>query len=358
MNNDRRNEIPAQSETIAVAMSGGVDSAVALCLAKETAGKVFGITAIMTAEESRCCSPAEVMGAAEACRSLGVEHFVVEVKETFRAEVIDYFSAEYLAGRTPSPCVKCNRYIKFGELLELARGLGADSLATGHYARRCAGSGRWQLCRGKDRKKDQSYFLAMLSQEQVAAAYFPVGELTKAEVRKKAAAAGLKMRGDQESQEVCFITEGSHGNWIDVRSLKTGGAGDIVDMSGNRLGRHAGIHHYTVGQRRGLGVASDRRLFVVRIDRASNQVVLGTRDDALSSRMKATGLRWIDGQVPGTEFECDAQIRYSQTAVRCRVTLDGDAADVEFEEPQFGVAPGQLSVFYDGEVVLGGGWIC
>jgi len=299
----------------------------------------------------------EVQGAAEACRALGVEHHIVEVKETFRTEVIEYFTDEYLRGATPSPCVKCNRYVKFGELLKLARGLGADAIATGHYARKCAAGDRTILCRGADVKKDQSYFLAMLVQEQLNAAYFPVGDLTKDQVRARVADAGLRLRGDQESQEVCFVTEGSHGNWIDVRSLKTGGPGDIIDMEGRKLGRHAGIHHYTVGQRRGLGVAADRRLFVVRIDRESNTVVLGDREDALSPGMRVGGLSWIDGTGPGTEFDCEVQIRYSQSAVKCRGRIEDGGAEIVFDDPQFAVAPGQLAAFYDGEHLLGGGWI-
>jgi len=359
MSNILKNLKPLQSETIAVAMSGGVDSAAALYLAKQMAGRVFGITAIMTSEESRCCSSSEVESAARVAKQLGVEHHVVEVKETFSREVIDYFCYEYVAGQTPSPCVMCNRYIKFGELAEKAQALGADKIATGHYARACCGGGdALGLYRGLDVRKDQSYFLAMLDQKQLERACFPVGELTKDKVRELVREADLKVNARGESQEVCFVTEGTHGTWIDLRRLNTGGPGDIVDMAGRRLGRHTGIHHYTVGQRRGLGVASDRRLFVVSINRESNEVVLGDRQDAEVTGMSVSGLSWISGGAGGSAFECEVQVRYAQKAAACSVSLlDGGRADVRFAEVQFGVAPGQLAVFFDGEKVLGGGWI-
>lgn len=340
-------------------MSGGVDSAAALYLARQSAGSVFGITAVMTDEESRCCSSSEVESAARVARQLGVEHHIVEVKQGFSREVIDYFCEEYLAGRTPSPCVMCNRFIKFGELAEKARAFGADKIATGHYARICRGpAGDVALYRGLDVKKDQSYFLAMLERDQLGMAYFPVGEMSKDKVRDLVREADLKVYARGESQEVCFVTEGTHGTWIDLRRLQTGGPGDIVDTAGRKLGRHAGIHHYTVGQRRGLGVAGGTRLFVVRIDRERNQIVLGGRDDALSSGMEVRSLRWIEGVPAAEEFECDVQIRYAQRAVRCKVALvEADSVSVEFAEPQFGVAPGQLAAFYYGDKVLGGGWI-
>lgn len=340
-------------------MSGGVDSAAALYLAKQTAGSVFGITAIMTSEESRCCSSSEVESAARVAKQLGVEHHVVEVKETFSREVIEYFCDEYLAGRTPSPCVMCNRYIKFGELAEKAQALGADKIATGHYARVCAReSGALGLYRGMDAKKDQSYFLAMLDQKQLELACFPVGELSKDKVRELVREVDLKVNAHGESQEVCFVIEGTHGTWIDLRRLDTGGAGDIVDTAGRRLGRHAGIHHYTVGQRRGLGVASDRRLFVVSINRENNEVVLGDRQDAEVPVMSVSGLRWLSGGAADSPFECEVQIRYAQKPAACTVSLlDGGRADVRFAEAQFGVAPGQLAAFYEGDKVLGGGWI-
>ncbi len=359
MKNDLKNIRPTQSETVAVAMSGGVDSAVALYLAKQTAGKVFGITAIMTEEESRCCSTVEVEGAASVAAALGVPHHIVEVKKTFKREIIDYFCDDYLAGRTPSPCVKCNSFIKFGELVDRARELGADKLATGHYARvgEPEGAGR-ALYRGLDAKKDQSYFLAMLRQDQIDSAYFPVGSMTKADVRAIVAEAGLPVQSKGESQEVCFVMEGTHGNWIDVRTLQTQGAGDIVDLSGKKLGRHAGIHHYTIGQRRGLGVAATQRLFVVKIDKGRNEVVLGARDDAMSGAFDARELSWIGGEAPASEFHCEGQIRYGQQPAGCTVKVENDRAEVVFDEPAFGVAPGQLAAFFDGDKVLGGGWIC
>ena len=353
MTNDLKNLKPVQSETVAVAMSGGVDSAAALYLAKQSAGKVFGITAIMTQEESRCCSSEEIESAARVAKALGVEHHVVEVKSNFKRDVIDYFCSEYLAGRTPSPCVMCNRHIKFGELLEKARELGADRLATGHYARVSDGS----LYRGVDASKDQSYFLAMLKQDQVDAACFPVGDMTKPDVRKIVADAGLPVRSKGESQEVCFVMEGTHGNWIDVRTLSTPGPGNIVDMSGKVLGRHAGIHHYTIGQRRGLGVASTQRLFVTRIDKDRNEVVLGCREDAMGSSMTVDALSWTKGSASAESFKCESQIRYAQDPAECLMKIDGTQAQVDFSEPQFGIAPGQLAAFFDGDLLLGGGWI-
>lgn len=358
MNNFPINRMPSQSETVAVAMSGGLDSAVALYLARQSAARVFGVTAIMTDEVSRCCSPEEVSSAARVCAELGVEHHIVDARKIFRREVMDYFCDEYLEGRTPSPCVKCNRYVKFGHLLDAASDMGADMLASGHYARLVASGGRCLLLRGVDSVKDQSYFLSMLGSSQLARACFPVGDMSKDEVRSVAAGAGLHVAGRKESQEVCFVTEGTHGNWLDVRTLNTAGAGDIVDTKGQRLGRHAGIHHYTVGQRRGLGVAAGRRLFVVSIDKARNEVVLGSREEAVSRRMMVHGLRWISGAAPSGSFSCTLQIRYAQKPCWANVRMTGETqAEVLFEEPQFGVAPGQLAAFFDGDEVLGGGWI-
>lgn len=348
-----------QPRTVAVGMSGGVDSAVAAALLVDGGWSVIGLTAIMTRERSRCCSDEAVETAREVCAQLGITHELVDVHALFEARIIGDFVAEYLAGRTPSPCALCNPLIKFGLLMDRARQLGAEYVATGHYARiERAADGSAHLLHGVDRRKDQSYFLALLSQEQIQHSLFPLGAMTKREVSRIAAEKGLAARKSKESQEVCFVPDGDHGSWIDLRSFDTKGEGDIVDMRGVKIGTHRGIHRYTVGQRRGVGVATGAPVYVAGIDAAANRVIVGAREEVFSSRMTVRDTRWIAGHAPGAEFACDCQIRYNHAASPCSVTVHpGGAAQVRFGEPQFAIAPGQLAVFCDGEEVLGGGWI-
>ncbi len=344
---------------MAVGMSGGVDSAVAAALLVEAGWKVIGLTAIMTRERSRCCSDESVETARAVCAQLGVPHELVDVHALFESRIIGSFIAEYLAGRTPSPCALCNPLIKFGLLMDRAAQVGASCVATGHYARTVAGAdGSAHLLRGVDPRKDQSYFLALLSQDQMRRSLFPLGGMTKREVSRIAADKNLAAHKSQESQEVCFVPDGDHGSWIDLRSFDTRGPGDIVNAHGVKIGVHHGIHRYTVGQRRGVGVATGSPVYVCGIDAAANRVIVGPREAALSPGMTVGGVCWISGHAPGREFESACQIRYNHAPEPCAVTLSpAGRAQVRFAEPQFAVAPGQLAVFYAGDEVLGGGWI-
>lgn len=344
---------------IAVAMSGGADSTAALALLRKAGRDVFGITAVMTRERSRCCAPEDVESAAGAAAKLGVRHVTVEVQDAFETEVIGYFVSEYVAGRTPSPCVVCNRRIKFGALLEQALRLGADRIATGHYARVEPGDGGGtRLLRGIDRAKDQSYFLARLDAERLGRAVFPLGRLTKRQVPALLKEYGLERPARGESQDVCFVPDGDHGKWLDLRVLKTPAPGNIVTSGGRVVGGHRGIHHYTVGQRKGLGIATGSPMYVLRLVPDRNEVVVGSASEAESARICVGDLSWIAGAPPGMEFEAGVQIRYRHEPAPARITIrPGGRADVEFAEPQFGAAPGQSAAFYRGDEVLGAGWI-
>jgi tRNA-uridine 2-sulfurtransferase len=346
------------SPTIAVAMSGGVDSSVAAWLLHEQGFRVFGVTARMTQEYSRCCADEDVERAARMARQLGIEHHVVEVTGDFKGRVIEYFIAEYLAGRTPSPCVVCNREIKFGVLFDRAVELGATRLATGHYARLVPGPGGPGLARGVDRRKDQSYFLARLTAAQLARTVFPLGAMRKSDVVRYAQEHQLPARESRESQDICFVTEGTHGDYIDLRSFHTRGPGDIVDETGRKIGEHRGIHCYTVGQRKGLGIATGKPMYVVGIDAEKNLVRVGEKPEVMRREMAVTDPTWIAGAASGAEFTALCQVRYNHEAAPCRVTTSPDGTlHVEFDEPQFAITPGQLAAFYEGDQVLGGGWI-
>ncbi len=362
-----------QRGKIAVAMSGGVDSSVAAWLLKEQGHDIFGLTALMNPAFSRCCSDADIRTAQVVCLQLGIQHHVVDVSQIFHREIIEYFFTEYLGGRTPSPCAVCNRLIKFGVLLDEAQRLGATCVATGHYVRletdaeNCRSPGSQtigdlmpvrRLLRGRDKEKDQSYFLALLTQDQLGAALFPLGEMMKSEVVALARRAGLSARASKESQELCFVDDLGPGEWITVRRLDAPGPGGIVNTHGVRIGTHRGIHHYTVGQRHGLGLATGNRLYVIGLDAARNLVIVGDRDEACRSEMELERVNWIAGFASAKEFRAAVQIRYRHAAAAAWVrVLDGDYVKVDFDEPQFAVAPGQLAVFYEGDAVLGGGWI-
>ncbi len=345
------------SEVVAVAMSGGVDSAVTAALLVQQGVRAFGITAKMTQEHSRCGSDEDICRASRMCEQLGIEHHVVDVCDAFQAKVIEPFMTSYLSGQTPSPCVICNREIKFGILLDHAMELGADCLATGHYVRIKEADGHLHLQRGVDSRKDQSYFLSRLTQEQLRHSRFPLGPLQKTEVSQLAADFSLEARKSRESQELCFVTEGTHGDWIDLRSFESRGAGDVVDQDGNVLGQHRGIHHYTIGQRKGLGIAVGHPIFISAIDAEHNRIMVGDREHALGTTVNLRDMHWTQGEAPAKQqFLC--QVRYNHRGAPCHITGGTEGVvTVTFDDPQFAITPGQLGVLYDGDCVAGAGWI-
>lgn len=347
------------SETVAVAMSGGVDSSAAAAMLRKQGYGLIGITARMWPEGSRCCSDDDIESARRVSEFLGFSHHVVDLHEAFEREVVDGFVDEYARGRTPSPCALCNRFVKFGALMEAAAGFGATRLATGHYARiGTDDAGLRHLLKGMDVRKDQSYFLFSLSQDQLARSVFPLGGMEKSAVVAFAKAEELPAAERPESQDLCFADFGKHHYLVELRRPGTALGGDIVDLAGRKLGRHAGIHRYTVGQRRGLGIAVGKPVYVVRIDAATNTVVVGDEADAMRKRVSVSDVSWISGRAADKKLWVEAKIRYNHAPARCAVTpVVGGRAEMEFDEPQFAVAPGQIAAFYVGEELVGGGWI-
>jgi tRNA-uridine 2-sulfurtransferase len=353
---------------VVVAMSGGVDSSVAAVLLKEQGFDVVGATMRLWSEEDdhatdRCCSAFDVDDARRVAGQLKIPHYVFDLREAFEREVVRYFCEEYGRGRTPNPCVVCNRTIKFGLLLEKAGELGAELLATGHYARthfdaRGELPGRHGLRKGADPGKDQSYFLFALNQEQLGRCLFPVGDYRKDEVRRKAADLGLRVHDKAESQEVCFIREPSYHAFLARRLTNPAEAGPILDRRGTVLGRHKGIPFYTIGQRRGLGVPYGKPLYVIELDRGRNAVVVGEAGETERRQFVVEEVNWIAfGESPGV-LKTEVKIRYRHPGCRATVSsLPGGKAAVELDIPQKAITPGQAAVFYDGEAVLGGGWI-
>jgi tRNA-specific 2-thiouridylase len=348
----------ASAEPIVVALSGGVDSATAAALLVEAGERVVGMTLRLydargTAASAggRCCGPRDVEDARRVCAHLGIPFFVVDHAEEFGRAVIDDFVAEYAAGRTPNPCVRCNEHVKFGPLLRRARALGASRLATGHYARIQDG----RLRRAADPDKDQSYFLFAMPRETRARVLFPLGALTKGETRAHAARLGLTVADKPESQEICFVPDGDHAAFVERRAAPA--AGDIVDESGAVLGAHDGVHRFTVGQRRGLRVAAGAPRYVVSVDALRRRVVVGPRASLARARLEVRDARW-PGAAPGEPFRADVQVRHRHRAVPARVAAAGAGAIVELDAPlESGAAPGQAAVFYRGDEVVGGGWI-
>jgi tRNA-uridine 2-sulfurtransferase len=349
---------------VVVAMSGGVDSAVCAGLLARAGHEVIGVTLRLAelagTSVSRCCSERDVEMAGAVARRLGIAHRVIEMGELFRTVVLEPFVASYLAGETPLPCAHCNARVKFGELLAVAERLGADALATGHYARAGEAADGPALWRGRDRGKDQSYFLFGLSRASLARVRFPLGEMTKPEVRELARGLTLPNSERRDSQEVCFVPPGS--SYADVVGrLAPGrlpGPGEVVDREGRVLGRHPGFHHFTVGQRHGIGVGGGRRLYVVEVWPEQNRVVVGDAEATARRRLRLRDVNWLREAAPGVAFAAAVQVRSRHLAQPATVTPGGGgAAEVEFEEPVAAPAPGQAAVFYDGDRVLGGGWI-
>jgi tRNA-specific 2-thiouridylase len=349
------------SERVVVAMSGGVDSSVAAALLVEQGFEVIGVTLRLVGDASRCCSLEDAEDARRVAENLGIRFYVADYSDAFRREVMEPFADSYLAGRTPIPCVGCNQRFKFRHLLQRAGALGAAAVATGHYARiaRDPVSGALSLLRGADARKDQSYFLFDLRPEQLAQIRFPVGALDKDAVRERARALGLGTADKPESQELCFVPDGNTAAAVErLRPERAPGSGEIVDELGRVLGRHDGIHHFTVGQRRGLAIALGERLYVKSIDAARNRVTVA-RAEALGARgAEVSGVSWIAGAAPADAVRAEVRVRYRHGGVKATIAPRADGgALVHFDEPVSAVTPGQAAVFYDGDAVLGGGWI-
>lgn len=340
---------------IAIALSGGIDSLIAACLLKTQVKEVFGLHFLTGFEKPIDPGPTQIQALFQ---PLDIPVQVVDLKVPFRRSVVDYFADAYQNGETPNPCLVCNPTIKFGVLLQKAIQLGATHLATGHYARvEIGASGRYRLLKGVDGGKDQSYFLARLTQDQLARACFPLGSWTKDQVRALALEKGLAPVVRSESQDVCFVRDSSYADFL----VKTVGMepnpGEIVDMQGRRVGTHQGLHRYTVGQRRGINCPASRPYYVIRIDARHNRLVVGFKEERYSSRCRVRDVNWI-GDPPDGPLAVDTRIRYRHQVAASTVTPDeSGGATVRFEQPQSSVTPGQGAVFYRGEEVVGGGWI-
>lgn len=352
-------------QTVAVAMSGGVDSSTAAALLVDQGYPVLGVMMQLWAShhdkglpQNRCCSRNALDDARQVCALLGIPFYLVNLEEAFKDQVVDYFCDTYARGRTPNPCPVCNRQIKFGALWRVASGLGAQRLATGHYARVNRANDHYQLLRGVDRDKDQSYMLHMLSQEQLARALFPLGGLAKWQVRSLAAKYELPVAEKGESQDVCFISDGDYRAFIAQQRPEAVRPGPILDRQGNALGQHDGLAFYTVGQRQGLGIAAPQPLYVIRLDMPRNALVVGPREAVLQTELLAQQVHYISGSPPPEPLSVTAKIRYRAKEARAELTpLAGNSARVVFDQPQTAITPGQSVVFYQQDVVLGGGII-
>ena len=348
---------------VVVAMSGGVDSSMAAAVLKKEGYEVMGATMKLWTEEDsempathrRCCSVEEVEDARRVCQILDIPFYVLNFESQFRAHVVDYFCKEYLRGRTPNPCIVCNKRIKFDLLLNKALALGADYLATGHYARIEKYYGQYCLLKATDAAKDQSYVLYSLGQKELKQLLFPMGSYDKRQIRSLAHEMGLPVWDKEESQEICFITNGDYHQFLAQRGLNQ--PGDIVDTEGKLLGRHSGIGFYTVGQRRGLGLASREPLYVLAIDPVDSRVVVGANEQLLRKELHAGEVNYISGEPPPQPVAVTAKIRYKSPEAKAMLYPEGQRARIVFEEPQRAITPGQAVVFYDGDIVLGGGII-
>lgn len=364
---------------IAVAMSGGVDSSAAAAILKAQGHDLVGFTMQLWNQRrglsvdedgqplpSRCCSLDDVYDARRVAEELGFPFYVLNLEQEFERDVVKPFVDSYLRGETPIPCVACNSRLKFASLDKLASSLGCEKVASGHYARVewDEATNRYRLLRGCDPQKDQSYFLWELTQGQLSRALFPLGELSKNDARQAARENQLAVAEKKESQEICFVPDGDYAGFIDryleaeSQTDRLPAAGEVVTSSGQVIGAHNGIHRYTIGQRRGIGIAQPRPLYVLGIDSVKNQIIVGEDDELLAREFTAAGVNWITFDNPAEAVRAEVRVRYRHTAAPATITpMTVDRVRVTFDEPQRAVTPGQATVFYRGDEVLGGGWI-
>jgi tRNA-uridine 2-sulfurtransferase len=367
-----------ENSTIAVAMSGGVDSSTVAAMLRAEGHNVIGLTmqlwnqrrlagheGMPESVQGRCCSLDDVYDARRVAEHIGIPYYVVNHEERFERDVVRPFVEEYLSGRTPIPCSLCNNHLKFDQLLLVARQIGAESVATGHYARVDYDEtrGRWLLRRPADRTKDQTYFLFGLTQEQLSRTLFPLGDMTKPEVRELARKHGLALAEKPDSQEICFVPGGDYKRFLDAYLAEQGGAlpetaGELVTTSGEVIGEHAGVHNFTVGQRKGLGVATGSPLYVIQISGANKQVVVGGEDNLYSRTLRARRVNLISVDRLHEPMRVTVKIRHRhEPAPALLEHVSASEVLVSFDQPQRAITPGQAAVFYDGDVVVGGGWI-
>jgi tRNA-specific 2-thiouridylase len=352
---------------VIVGMSGGVDSSATAALLLEQGYEVVGITLklwpqdCVSRAEDKCCGPQAVMDARSVCHKLGIPYYLIDEAAEFQKKVIQYFADEYKSGRTPNPCVMCNQNLKFGRLIERADQLGAAYIATGHFARiePSPDGSRKLLKRGVDPRKDQSYFLFSLRQDQLARALFPLGAKTKSDTREVARHCQLKTADKEESMEICFVPDNDYGKFLEQAKLASKHRGEIVNLQGQVVGHHEGIEFYTIGQRKGLGLSSPKPLYVVELDAARNRVVVGDESALAREEFEVDRCNWIPFEAPPGPLEVTAKIRYNHPGTAATVVpLPSGRAKVILHSPQRAITPGQAAVFYPEVLVVGGGWIC